>query len=205
MFTRIVSIVVLIAFAFTSTQCATTYRLPREKIPRRCTSVTAVTLKSGDEVIFAAPGGHLLKDPQAIVGRTVDGKGQSIDIWDVQRALLADTDGEQREEREADYYGLLRASWEKPVQKLIAAAPASGGMIQFPGPGAWVAGPPWTLTGRDNLGIWHEILIDDLLYVRVVRPSRPDEMIKAVVLTGLLLGAVVVLVIGVELHAEFGD
>jgi hypothetical protein len=203
-FKRIVSTVVLIAFAFTSTQCAAAYRLPREKIPRRGTSVTAVTLKSGEEVVFAAPGGHILKDPQAIVGRTVDGEGQSIDIWDVQRALLADTDGEQREEREADYYDLLRASWEKPVHKLIAAAPASGGMIKFPGPGAWVAGPPWTLTGRDNLGIWHEILLDDLLYVRVVHPGQTEATIKALAVTGLMLGALV-LVVGMKFQVEFGD
>jgi hypothetical protein len=204
MFTRIVSIVVLVAFAFTSTQCATAYRLPREKIPRRSTSVTTVTLDSGDEVAFAAPGGHILTDAPIIVGRTAEGEEQRIRIWDVQRGILATVDGDRREERGVAFNDLLRASREARVDKFVAAAPVSGGMITFPGSGAWIAGPPWTLTGRDNLGIWHEILLDDLLYVRVVRAGQRDAMIMAIVITGLVVG-VAVLVAAMKFQDAFGS
>jgi hypothetical protein len=203
MFTRIVAVVVIIAFAFTSTQCATAYRLPREKIPRRSTCVTMVTLDSGDEVAFAAPGGHILTDAPIIVGRTAAGEEQRIRIWDVQRGILATVDGDRREEREVAFNDLLRASREARVDKFIAAAPVSGGMITFPDPGAWVAGPPWTLTGRDGLGGWQEILLDELLYVRVVRADQQDATITALVVVGVVVGAVIVG--GMKFQGAFGS
>ncbi len=121
MFTRIVSIVVLIAFALSTAQCAPSFRLSRQQIP---------------------------------IGST-RGSGQ----------------------------------------KIAAAKLASGEVIKFPGPGAQIDGPPWTLTGRDELGVWHEILLDDLLYVRVVNAGQGDSTIRALLMTGLMLGAVALVVL----------
>jgi hypothetical protein len=116
-FTRIVSVVVLISFALTTTQCAPALRLSREQIP----------------------------------------------------------------------LGGARAT----TQKIVAAELSSGEVIKFPGPGGRVAGPPWTLTGRDDRGVWREILFEDLLYVRV--DAEVDALIAALVITGAAIGVLVLM------------
>jgi hypothetical protein len=184
MFTRIVSIVVLIAFALTTAQCAPTLHLPRERIPRQSTCITTATLDTGEEIRFAAPGAHILGRSGVVIGRATNGEERRILIRNVRHAILAKVDGEWREEREVGRHGLLSESRYVRTDKVIAAELASGETTRFPGLGGWIAGPPWVFTGRDESGVWREIALDDVTAVQVKQIGRRSKDLVALAAIG---------------------
>jgi hypothetical protein len=202
-FTRIVTIVVLIAFTFTTTQCTRAVRVPREEAISELLYVTSVTLHSGEEVLFADPGGYILRRAETIIGQSAGGVPISIPLDDVHRATLVEVRDGLRTEREVHHNGLLRACVEGVGEKVVAAVLPSGKVITFDRYGAAVSGPPWVLDGFDTHHVRQQIPLDDVLYVQVARFDALSSFFAFVAITGLVGGGVVLLIAATKESCPF--
>lgn len=187
MFTRIVSVIVLLTFTIASVGCTSKYMLPREQFTSHRTFVSEVTLDSGQTVRFAPPGAIFVLRLNAIHGRTEEGQDFYADFRSIRTAVVADYDGARLTERQVGRNGLERLCSRLPDERILRAVYPSGEMIEFEEPGALMTGPPWVLSGFSG-GSSREIPLEELSYIQVERVNSGKTVLAILGVTAVAAG-----------------
>lgn len=163
--------------------CMHTVRASREEITSGQYTVSALVLRSDEEIRFDSRGARYDSKAGLFEGRTLDGEDRAVGLGDVKRVRYYRFVKGDPKEIESDRFAFTATARREYNESIVRVIRTDGEYVEFDFLGGRLSSAPWQIRGFSKSGEPVSVPLTDVLYVEI---RKTDPVMTTVATLGFL-------------------